>query len=274
MSLTKEAIQELVQNGHIPEFLQSLEACDVQSQLVLVPENCSIKDLESHQEFRNNLRGTFSTSMIPDFVKYVTDNIEEGAKTFVEADSMTAETIFDIGTKDKAGHQRHRAQVKLTKTAPYKALLQLDGSKLEQRQMAEFIEDWADFFEAFDSDGQVVEIHKAAAAIRDLDYEHVRGSSRHVSDFAQKQSEYENMATKTKDDLVLPAVFVFKCHPYNSLKEYRFEMRLSVIRNEVLVLRIKRLEETQEKIAQDFLEEVQQQLQNAKIKAPIYIGTF
>ncbi len=274
MSLTKEAIQELVQNGHVPEFLKGLENAEVQSQLVLVPDNCSLKDLEAHQEFRNNLRGTFKTTLIPDFVSYVADNNGEGAQTFVEAQEMCAETIFDIGTKEKAGHQRHRARVSLVKTAPYKSLLALNGLKLSQRDMAEHLEDWSEFFKAFDSDGTVIEMHKAAAAIRDLDFTHTRGSSSSVGDFAQRQSQYEEMATKTKDDLVLPAAFAFTCIPYNSLTEHRFELRLSVVRNEVLILRIKRLEEEQEKIAQEFLESVQEQLKAAEVEMPIYIGEF
>ncbi|MFZ3513754.1 YfdQ family protein [Vibrio harveyi] len=274
MSLTKEAIQELVQNGHVPDFLKNLENADVQSQLILVPDNCSLKDLESHQEFRNNLRGTFKTTLIPDFVSYVADNNGEGAQTFVEAKEMSAETIFDIGTKEKAGHQRHRARVALVQTAPYKSLLRLDGSKLDQRAMAEHLEDWSEFFQAFDGDGNVIEMHKAAAAIRDLDFTHTRGSTSSVGDFAQRQSQYEEMATKTKEDLVLPAVFKFTCVPYNSLKEHCFELRLSVIRNETLILRIKRLEEEQEKIAQEFLESVKEQLTAAKVEMPIYIGEF
>ncbi|HHF2911845.1 TPA: hypothetical protein ACPJZ9_000089 [Vibrio diabolicus] len=57
MSFTKESIQELVNKGSVPEFIKAIEAKNTLSQLILVPDNCSLKDLEQYQEHRNNLRG-------------------------------------------------------------------------------------------------------------------------------------------------------------------------------------------------------------------------
>ncbi|HIF6165100.1 DUF2303 family protein [Vibrio alginolyticus] len=270
----KDALQELIKSGHVPEFLKALENTNTQSQLVLVPDSYDLRDLEKYQEFRNNLRGSFDTNLISELTSYTKDHAVDGSKTFVDADEMKATTIFDIGTNDKAGHQVHRARCALKKTAPFKALLDLDGTRKDQRDLAEFLEDWAEYFQAFSSAGEKLEFHKAIAAIRDLDYEHVRGSNKQVSDFSQAQSEYERMATKTKDDLVLPAAFVFTCEPYHGLKARNFELRLSIVRNEVLVLRIKRLEEAEEKMALEFLDTVKSSFASAEVEMPIYIGNF
>ncbi|EGQ7752039.1 DUF2303 family protein [Vibrio parahaemolyticus] len=274
MSFTKESIQELVNKGSVPEFIKAIEAKNTLSQLILVPDNCSLKDLEQYQEHRNNLRGEFNTISITEFAKYAKDHQLEGSKTFIDADSMKAKTIFDVGTNDKAGHQLHKASVSLKRTAPFKALLNIDGERMEQRDMAEFLEDWKDYISAFDSNGEQIEMFKAIAAVRELDFEHTRGSNRQVSDFSQSQSEYERIATKTREDLVLPAAFVFTCEPYSGLGDFRFELRLSIIRNELLTLRIKRMEEIQEQMAEKFLEVVKEEFANQSVAMPTYIGTY
>lgn len=274
MSLTPEAIQTLVNNGNAPLFLDQLKNAETSSQVIAIPSEYKLQDLEAYQECRNSLRGKFETNVIDEFIKYNKDHAEDGTKTFVDADTMKAETIFDVGTRNKAGHQRHRASLSLKQTAPYKALLNLSGSPMPQKEMAEWLEDYSEFLTAFSSDGQVIDMDKASAAIRDLNFEVVRGSERQVQDFSQQQSEYERVATKTKEDLVIPAAFVFTCEPYHGLKLRKFEMRLSIVRNEILTLRIKRLEETQELMAFEFLEIIVQKQEELEMNTPTYIGEF
>ena len=274
MSLTSEAIQTLVKNGNVPLFLKQLETATTQSQVIALPTDFKLTDLEQFQEFRNNLRGKFNTNVIDEFIKYVKDHVETGSKVFVNGESMQAEAIFDIGDKEKPGHQRHKAALTLNKTAPYQALLRINGKAREQRDTAEWLEDYSDFLQAFSSTGEAIPMDKAVAAVRDLNFEVTRGSERQVHDFAQAQSEYERMATKTKDDLVLPAVFVFKCEPYLGLSERTFELRMSIVRNDTLTLRIKRFEEIEEAMSFEFLEILEQKQKDSEVNIPNYIGEF
>jgi hypothetical protein len=58
---------------------------------------------------------------------------------------MTARSVFNIGTLDNPGHADNVASITLKKTAPFRALLQIDGRRLKQKQIAEWLEDWSDY---------------------------------------------------------------------------------------------------------------------------------
>ncbi|EMG7549777.1 hypothetical protein AB6D72_09915 [Vibrio alginolyticus] len=52
--------------------------------------------------------------------------------------------------------------------------------------------------------------------------------------------------------------FKYETVAFAGFGDFRFELRLSVIRNELLILRIKRMEEIQEKMAEKFLDVVKE----------------
>ncbi|HDM8198689.1 TPA: DUF2303 family protein [Vibrio harveyi] len=274
MSITPEAIKHIGKMSHVPEFLEQLAKADTKSQLILVPDGFQVNDLEGHQENRNSLRGNFKTPVIAEFVKYGSKFIGDAAKTFIDVESMSARTIFDLGDTAKAGHQRHKATLQLRKTAPFKILLGRDGRAAHQREMAEWLEDNTEFLQAFDGNGEVIEMSRAIAAVRELSFEHKRGRESNVQNFAESQSEYESIATKTREDLVLPHVFVFTCIPYQGLESFRFELRVSIKGADTINLRIKNLEAMEEKIAQHFLELLQKTFEDEEIEQPLFIGEW
>lgn len=274
MSVTPEALKHIAKIAHIPEFIEQVQNSLTQSQLIVIPEGFKIEDLESKQEYRNSLRGSFDTPVIAEFVKYNTEFSSEAAKTFIDVQEMAARSIFDLGNTDKAGHQRHKAELKLRKTAPFKTLLARDGRPAEQRDMSEWLEDNTEFLKAFSSAGEPIEMSKAIAAVRELSFEHKRGRESSVQDFSQTQSEYESIATKTRDDLVLPAVFVFTCEPYQGLPEFKFELRVSIKGADVVNLRIKNLEAKEEEIAQKFLEILKVEFDESNVDQPLFIGEW
>jgi uncharacterized protein YfdQ (DUF2303 family) len=49
-------------------------------------------------------------------------------------------------------------------------LLAINGDRLSQKQIAEWLEDWSDFLLAFDAEGATMDISKAAQAVRPGDY--------------------------------------------------------------------------------------------------------
>ena len=274
MSVTPEAIKHIAKISHVPEFLKQLEDANTQSQLVMIPEGFKVQDLESHQAHRNSLRGEFKTPVIAEFVNYAEKFPTESAKTFIDVETMSACTVFDLGDTEQAGHQRHKATLKLRKTAPFKVLLLRDGRQAEQREMAEWLEDNTEFLKAFDGNGEVIEMSKAIAAVRELSFEHKRGRESRVENFAEHQSEYESIATKTRDDLVLPAAFVFECIPYQGLESFRFELRVSIKGADTVNLRIKNLEAKEEEIAQSFLDLLKQTFEEKELTQPLFIGEW
>lgn len=272
--IQKDAIQELVNVGNADLFLKQIEEANTKSTVIAMPSDYKLTNMEMFNEFRDNLRGKLETSLIPEWVKYSKVYAVEGSAAFVNVDSMEAVAIFDIGTAEQPLHQRHKAACTLKQTAPYKTLIRANGQRFEQRELAEFLEDYAEFITPYGDNCEPIDIKKAVEAIRTLKYEHTRGSEREVQNFASQQSQYEAMATKTKEDLVIPAGFVFECVPYQGLDERKFDMRLSIIKNETLSLRIKRLEETKEEMALEFKDKLLEQLQEASIEMPTYIGEF
>jgi len=83
---------------------------------------------------------------------------------------MSARAFFDIGTLDAPGHCNHRAIVELNTTAAYRAIKGIDGDRLTQQDLAEFIEDWQDAIKAFEKPGDetTMSLKAAAEAIRNV----------------------------------------------------------------------------------------------------------
>lgn len=244
-----EKIQDLTLASHTLEALK-FTACPS----VALPENVSIRNLEKYNENRFRFRGEMVTTSIADFVKYSIQNaIDIGVSCFINAENMKAVTIFNIGNPTKPGHADHKAILSLKKTAPFKALLNINGDKNRQKELAEWLEDWKDYLTAFDADGNAMDIKKAVAAVRSITIESLSSAEHEDNDFGAKRSIMQSVEAKSKN--IMPAAFEFKCVPYEGLNERRFSLRYSVLTGAdvpVLVLRIIQLEAQEEAMANEF----------------------
>ena len=117
---------------------------------VALPENFRIHDLEKFNLNRFRFRGALSTASIDDFTRYSKDLADEGTRCFIDADNMRAVSVLNLGTIDEPGHADNTATLKLKKTAPFSALLSVNGERNSQKSLAEWIEDWADYLVGFD----------------------------------------------------------------------------------------------------------------------------
>ncbi|EIX4290841.1 DUF2303 family protein, partial [Escherichia coli] len=120
---------------------------------VALPENFRIHDLEKFNLNRFRFRGALSTASIDDFTRYSKDLADEGTRCFIDADNMRAVSVLNLGTIDEPGHADNTATLKLKKTAPFSALLSVNGERNSQKSLAEWIEDWADYLVGFDANG-------------------------------------------------------------------------------------------------------------------------
>ena len=214
------------------------------------------------------------TTSISDFVKYSIKNaIDEGVSCFIDANEMSAKTIFNIGTIGEPGHADNTALVKLKQTAPFAALLKIDGVKHRQKELAEWLEDWRDYLMAFDADGNVLDIKQAISAVRRITIESTRSAEHEDHDFSAKRSVLENVEARSKD--VMPTAFQFTCTPYDELKERNIKLRYSVLTGgdvPTLVLRIVQLENLEEQIAQEFRNLLCDEFDESEIET--FIGKF
>lgn len=242
-------VQDLVLSGYFMEDIQRL-ACPT----AVLPAGTGIESLERFSSERFRFRGAMETTSIDDFVRYSSGYAKEDekARCFIDADNMLARSIFNIGTLDNPGHADNVASIKLKKTAPFRALLAINGDHLNQKQIAEWLEDWSDYLLAFDAGGNTMTIAQAAQAVRRVTIQQATQADHEDSDFSGKKSLMQSIEASSKE--VMPVAFEFKCVPYEGLGERRFSLRNSLLKSSdpVFVLRIVQLEAQEEAIANEF----------------------
>ena len=189
-----------------------------------------------------------------------------------QAPGGTRHHNFMLCVIDEPGHADNTATLKLKKTAPFSALLSVNGERNSQKSLAEWIEDWADYLVGFDANGDAIQATKAAAAVRKITIEANQTADFEDNDFSGKRSLMESVEAKTKD--IMPVAFEFKCVPFEGLKERPFKLRLSIITGDrpVLVLRIIQLEAVQEEMANEFRDLLVEKFKDSKVET--FIGTF
>lgn len=220
----------------------------------VLPDNASIESLERFGLERFRFRGAMETTSIDDFARYSTGyaSAETPARCFIDADNMRARSIFNIGTLANPGHADNIAQIGLKKTAPFRALLAINGDRLNQKQIAEWLEDWKDYLLAFDADGNTMQITQAAQAVRRVTIQQATQADHEDDDFSGKKTLMQSIEASSKD--VMPVAFEFKCVPYEGLGERAFSLRNSLLKSgePCFVLRIVQLEAQEEAIANEF----------------------
>ncbi|MBK5144677.1 DUF2303 family protein [Budviciaceae bacterium BWR-B9] len=242
---------------------------------VVLPEGYRIQRLEHLNEMRDRFRGCMNTTSIDDFVRYSIQNAmfeSNPAGCFINADAMEAVSIFNIGSIIEPGHADNTASIALKKTAPFRALLDINGRKNRQKDLAEWLEDWRDYLLAFDAEGNEMIIKQAVSAIRRISIEAMSTSDHEDQDFSAKRSVMESVEAKSKE--TMPVAFEFKCVPYEGLTDRRFSLRLSILASDTpqLVLRIIQLETAEEAIATEFRDLLIEKFTDKPVNT--FIGSF
>lgn len=244
-----QQVKDLVLSGYHLGDIGGL-ACPT----AMLPKDVSVESLERFGLARFRFRGAMDTTSIDDFVRYSVGyaSTEEPARCFIDAQNMSARSVFNIGTLDNPGHADNVSTIKLKQTAPFRALLAINGDRLNQKQIAEWLEDWSDYLSAFDAEGNVLSIAQAAQAVRRITIQQATQADHEDGDFSGKKSLMQSIEASSKD--VMPVAFEFKCVPYEGLGERAFSMRNSLLKSSepCFVLRIVQLEAQEEAIANEF----------------------
>jgi uncharacterized protein YfdQ (DUF2303 family) len=244
-----EQVKDLVLSGH---HLSDIEKLDCPT--VTLPSDVELHSLERFTLKRFRFRGAMHTTSIDDFVRYSIGYASEvePARCFINAEAMSARSIFNIGTLDNPGHADNSATIGLKKTAPFRALLAINGNRLKQRQIAEWLEDWSDYLQAFDADGNTMPISQAAQAVRRITIQQATQQDHEDGDFSGRKSLMQSIEASSRD--VMPVAFEFKCVPYEGLAGRAFSLRNSLLTGDEphFVLRIVQLEAQEEAIANEF----------------------
>lgn len=266
--MDKTAI-ELIQNTAIAAAaMEAGKGLDV----VALPQGLALASLEPFQKQRSRFRGTFTTGSLDDFVEYVGSRGGEGTVCFVESQRMAARAFFNLGTEQNPGHGDHIAVLSLEATAPYKATQAVNGVKMSQQQLAEWLEDWNAFLSASDVDGNNIEMRRAITAARRITIEAIRKEEHTTENMRASRSAMEDIEAKSKDGL--PAEFHVRCEPYLGLGDMVLRLRLSVLAGgdkPALIMRIVQYEALQEEMAERFKDRLTAKLGDT---AKTLVGTF
>jgi len=251
--MDKSAIEHIQLTANIPAFIEHLSNHKTEIPIVAIPDNMSINDLERYMPNAARYRLNYETVNIADFIRYNANADQQGALCFIDDESMTAHTIFDLGTLENPLHKAHQAKLKLRKSAAYKSVLAACNNHLPQKLASDFIEDWQDEIIAFSKDGDTMTPLAAARSLRDLTIEAAKEINSKVDDFGESMSSMERVEAKHQE--MLPAWIHFKCIPYQGLSERTFKLRVAIITSgekPALSFRLLREEAIQEEIAEEF----------------------
>lgn len=240
---------------------------------VALPKDFGTHDLEHLLPHRRRARGKMETAYIKPFAEYAQAHSEPGAAVFVNAASMTAEAVLDLGTKESPGHADHRAVLDLQATAAYTALLNINGRAQSQQALAEFFEDWGAVatLKFFSADSEVTP-GKAIAAVRRITIENLRKTDSEEQQLSANRTAFESVKASSQEPI--PTTIYFETKPYPELQARTFVLRLSILTGgsaPQLVLRIVNLETHVEEMGQELTARVQDAISGAM---PVLMGSY
>lgn len=270
----KEAIEAINEGTGIYQAVNAVaKAFKDNKAAVALPEKYKIHDLEPYLDNRRRARGTMTTESVADFSKYVREHKEAGASVFVEADSMQAVAVLNLGTPTTPGHTDNRAKLVMRKTAAYTALkAHASGQGMTQAKAAEFMEDWQDLIECY-ADSEAMGTHKAIAAVRDITIEAAKKVESQEQQLSATRSALESVKASSKH--TLPTHIYFKCEPFAGLQERTFVLRLGIQTGTDklgVVLRIVKQEAHDEEMANEFARKVDDALLGWSV--PVLVGSY
>lgn len=280
-----ELIQDTALNAAVPQ-----PVAGVSRPTLTAGPNHKLLDIEHLYPGRSRFRGHLTTNSLADFIAYTKgrwaqwnsassapakddgQGVPPWVPVFIDADAMKAKAHFNLGTVAAPGHGDDAATLTLKPTAVFAAINAIKGKRLDQKALAEFLEDWRTVVRPFDGDFGELTLAKAVTAIRKVkitelrDTDHSEGALK-VAKTSLEQVEASSIET-------IPGYLGFDIEPYAGLQPVALRLRLSVITSDdkpTFTLRIVREEEELEKIAQDFKRVLFDDLKDA---ATLTVGTF
>ena len=265
----QSAIQELKRADDNRMMSEALHAAFSKGQIALaVPDGYSLESLEKFYPLRQRPRGVMNTDSIESFAAYFEAHASDGATVFV--DGMNATAVLNLGNPKEPGHADDLAKFAPEMTAAYTALLKSSNNQLNQRDLAEFFEDWSDHIQVFHED-EAMPCGAAATTVRTVTVDAAKKMTSTEATLRVERSAMESLKASSSAGQ-LPTRFTFNCEPYLGMSPRDFSVRISVHPGEKAVtfsLRIAVLETHM----QEMVAELADRIHDA-IKGPVIIGSY
>lgn len=273
-------------NSALEMFAQTVQAEGLRNHITkasngsaaALPEGLKLADLEPFMGERRRYRGSMKTTVLEDFIDFVADTTEnvvihgDEFPCFLDPETMFARAFFNLGSHESPGHGDFTANLKLKRTSTFEEVLKINGAKLEQRQLAEWMEDWVDVLAATNEHGEEMPMSAAVSAIRRITIGANAETTSEETSFSSRKSAMAEVEAKNRDQL--PAFLAFICEPYQGLSERTFTLRLNIITGEKprIGVRIVRLETAEEEMAKELEELLRAGFEDTAVRT--FVGTF
>ena len=253
-------------------LLANAKQLDTFTPVLALPSDVRLHNIEKFQLERSRFRGVLITHSLTDFANYVVAAKGPAAEGFVDGDAMACTVYFNLGDAENPGHGDYSATLTLKKSAAFLALEQTAQRQHAQKDLSDWIEDWAPNLKALDADDKEIDLRKAAGAIRSISIEQARKSEHVVGDMSASRSAMDQIEAKSSEGL--PAEFLFTVAPYEGLIARTIRLRVAVLTGgDKPTIRLRWIGEAQlrEDLAQEFKQVVQKEVGGS---ATLTIGTF
>lgn len=274
--MERDALELLQRTAIEAEEANKMDGADPTNLIVLHGDQ-KIHSLEPFASHRARFRGVMATTLLAQFIAYFQRRESDkevgvgGFQTYVNAEKLSAVSFFNIGTLERPGHADDKATLTLPRVAAYNALLALVAKRQTQKDLAEFIEEWAPFLIA---EGASSELHLGAAvnAIRKMKVKAKQERGSETRNYGQTMSSIDALDIEGEGEL--PAFLVFTTEPYAGFAPRNFRLRVSAVTGgdaPQFVLRIVQQEVHDEQIALEFTDKLAELGTGAN---SLNVGTF
>ncbi|MDX8384322.1 MAG: DUF2303 family protein [Ghiorsea sp.] len=268
------AIKEIRKNVSVEDMQATLDSLGLAVPHIVQANEVMITSVEHAMPTRAFMRGDMVTDNVESFFAYTKQHGNADSSCFISTNHMRATTVIDMGSKDKPLHCKHVATLSLLKTFDFSACLKLDaGGTLSQKELAEWIEDYADNITLTDASGDKIETALGVSAIRDLDISSKAVSSHQDNELRSSRSSFEEVEASSK--LPLPAFIRFHCVPYSDLESRTFTARIGVLTSHekpAFSTRIVRMDKHNTEMVEEFERLVSKGISDQGVDT--YIGSF
>jgi uncharacterized protein YfdQ (DUF2303 family) len=246
---------------------------------LITSQHAKLIDLEHLMENRARYRAEINTSSVEDFAEYTLSRKDAANRRgFINTHAaiLNCQVIFNIGTPEAPGHCDDTATLSLEPTAAYAAMRAIDGKSQSQKDLVEWIEDWAENITPFTGvphQREEMDIKDAIAAIRSIKINANAESTSEVGNLKEARSALEQIEARATGDKVMPEYFLFECRPYDDLELRDFYFSLSVLTSQPPQLKLRWMKKgvDEEAIEQEFKTLLKEQI-STEIK--LTVGTF
>ena len=265
-TLNKDTIQFLQNQSIVESLTEKTKATN--EPVVVLPEGYNVSSLDCYMNHLTHYSGVFKTSSVAAFCDYANKFAVD--KTFAYIDTggeLSGSIIFDAGTVDAPMHKKHRAKVSLYRLPAFAKIHSIyeafvgssrsDAHRFSQRDLADFIIDWASDITLLGTDEKEMTIAEGSAFARNVTLEQVTKANSSVGNYSAELTGSERIAlTSTEREL---ASIIFNVPPYLDFIGRNFELRVqsTAARGEsgvAFTLRPMRYEQTLVEIENEFVE--------------------